>query len=334
MFIENIGQDKQWRGSAAQRICQAVPAHGIPFPIRAASIRLGIGTLLEHPFEFLDSKGTICCNGRRFVPSEPYERHENMRAHPTISVILLSSAFCASTTAQSVNQVPKPSDQPVGEVPTSAATVISAATATLVNSNLAPDEIISIRRLPSVAELKAAAGAQGLVVEKIVLTDAQITAVYRNTSNQSHTVCYQFLQAIDSQPQSTIPATAAVAPVLVPVPTPAPVSQAMVSSEAIPEDDYPTFAEPVYYPGYYPLPWFGGVSVNSRVGSHAYRGYYGGTYRGATYHGGTYRGATYRGGTYRGGTYRGGSYGGGTYRSGSYGGGSYHSGGGGFSGRW
>ena len=121
-----------------------------------------------------------------------------MRAHPTNSVILLSSAFCASTTAQSVNQVPKPSDQPVGEVPTSAATVISAATATLVKSNLAPDEIISIRRLPHVAELKAAAGAQGLVVGKIVLTDAQITAVYRNTSNQSHTVCYQFLQAIDS----------------------------------------------------------------------------------------------------------------------------------------
>ena len=264
----------------------------------------GIGTLLEHPFEFLDSKGTICCNGRRFVPSEPYERHENIRAHPTISVILFSSAFCASTTAQSVNQVPSllTSQWERFQHPQRG---LSAATATLANSNLAPDEIISIRRLPSVAESKAAAGAQGLVVEKIVLTDAQITAVYRNTKTSP-------IRSLSVSPgdrgatQSTIPrpqqsllyGTCTYTP---------PVSQACFFGgypggrlSHLPSQS--TILAITHYHGLGAFPKFAGWLPS-------YCGCYGGTYRGATYHGGTYRGATYLGLTVR--TYRGGSYGGG-----------------------
>ncbi len=209
-----------------------------------------------------------------------------MRAYPTICAILLSTAFGATTAAQSLNQVPKSPDQPAGQIPS------SIATATLIDLKLNPDEVINIKRLPSVAELAAVARAHGLVIEKIVLTNAQITAVYKDQSNQFHTVCYQFPQEISSQPASAMATVAAVAPALAVTPTF--VSPAPIAAEAVPADDYAAYGEPIYYSGYSPYPWFGSIPAYSRAGLHAYRGYHVGSYRSATYHGGSYRSATCR----------------------------------------
>lgn len=56
-----------------------------------------------------------------------------------------------------------------------------------------PNQIVYAPRLPSAGELTAVGTAQGLTVERIVETSAQITAVYRSTDGQTLTVAYQLL---------------------------------------------------------------------------------------------------------------------------------------------
>jgi hypothetical protein len=194
--------------------------------------------------------------------------------------------------AQPVNRVTAAPDEPAGQFRT------SFATAALVDSNLNADEVINIKRLPSVAELRAVAKANGFVVEKIVLGSARITAVYKNTSNQSHTVCYQFPQEASRPPQPTVPTVAAV----VPVPAPAYVIPTAISPEVVPADGYPNYVMPVYYPGYYP--WFSGRGIDaySRYRFHGYRGYDGGINRTGPYGAGNNRSGPNNGGSRRGGS--------------------------------
>ncbi len=228
-----------------------------------------------------------------------------MRAHPAFNGILVSAVLSASAAAQSAVQIPKSTGDPVGPIPT------SVATAALVDSKLDPDETISVKRLPSVAELMTIAGAHGLVVEKIVLSNAEITAVYRSAGNQLHTVCYQFPPIVINQPQPLAPMPApavflpAPAPAPVPEITPVVVSQPAISPMPVPADGYVAYYDPVCYPGYYPWPYSWGTYAGYRSRSHGHGGYggwssLGGASRGGSYSGGVPRNSTSRGGTSRG----------------------------------
>ena len=146
----------------------------------------------------------------------------------------------------------------------------------------APDQVIYIPRLPSPAELTSAAVAQGLTIEKIAQTSAQVAVVYRRADGQVSTVAYQLLPAAGSA--STAPAATATF-----VPAPA---TAMYVPTPAPAVVYAA-PEPVYYydPFYYPWPWFSPVSLDIGIG---YGFHYFGGGRGFRYYNGGHGG--FRGG--------------------------------------
>jgi hypothetical protein len=121
----------------------------------------------------------------------------------------------------------------------------------------APSQVVYAPRLPSAMELTNVAAAQGLSVEKIVQTSAQITVVYRSANGQLNTVSYQLL------PTANAPATTVVA-----APPPRVV---YVRSE--PRYYYDPFYDPYYGSSYYGSPWLAPVSLNLGWG-------WGGGYRG------------------------------------------------------
>ena len=125
---------------------------------------------------------------------------------------------------------------------------------------LAPNQTVYAQRLPSVNELTNIATAQGLAIERIEQSAAQVTVVYRYANGQTNTVAYLLL-----------PGVAATSTPVVATTTPPPA----VVYEAAPRIVYYDGYGPYYpYPGY----WYPPVSIALGFG---YRGgFYGG------YHGG------------------------------------------------
>lgn len=135
----------------------------------------------------------------------------------------------------------------------------------------APNQIVYSPRLPSATELTNAAAAQGLTVEKIEQSDAQVTAFYKNSTGQTNIVSYQLLPATS--------APAANAPTVIMPTTPAPTVVQPAPSVVYYEPAYRYGYAPGYYPaydyGYYPP-----VSLSLGFG---FRGGHGG-FRGGFHH--------------------------------------------------
>jgi len=192
-----------------------------------------------------------------------------MKTFPFFTVSVLTAAFIAAGASAQTSEPTAPPEAASPAAPTPV-----------------PDQVIYIPRLPSPAEVANAAAAQGLAIEKIAQTAAQVTVVYRRADGQTSTVAYQLLPAAGT-PATVV--TAAPATVVT-----APPATVVYASPA-----------PVYYydPFYSPWPWFGAISVDLGY-NHGFRHYRGG--RGYN-HGGYSRG----GGGHRGG---GGDHGGGHRR--------------------
>jgi hypothetical protein len=165
-----------------------------------------------------------------------------MKTNPVFTAVVLATAlFATGAVAQTNNQTPAPAaPSAVAVVPT-------------------PNEIIYIPRLPDPAELTNAAAAQGITVERIAQTSAQVTVIYRYADGQTHTVAYQLLPAAGSAPMATATAVTAV---------PAATTTVVYAAPA-----------PSYYyydPFYYPWPWYGPVSFRVGLGYSYY--HFGGGY--------------------------------------------------------
>jgi hypothetical protein len=123
----------------------------------------------------------------------------------------------------------------------------------------APSQVIYSPRLPTAAELTSIATAQGLSVQQITETSAQITAVYKNNAGTLTTIAYQLL------PTGNVPATAAAVV--------APSAPPTVVYETSPRVVYYRSYDPYYYdpfwPRYYP-------PVSLSLGFGYYRGGWGG----------------------------------------------------------
>jgi hypothetical protein len=127
------------------------------------------------PAAYLKKYGT----SQRFPGSHPAHTLKTMKTNLFFAAVVLSTAFLAT------GAVAQTSDQ----------TTPPAATATTVSPTPAPNVIIYIPQLPNPTELANAAAAQGLAIEKIVQTSAQIIVVYKYANGQTNTVAYQLLPA-------------------------------------------------------------------------------------------------------------------------------------------
>jgi uncharacterized membrane protein YgcG len=188
-----------------------------------------------------------------------------MKTNPFFTAVVLTTAFLA----------------PGAVAQTSTPTTPPAATATVASPMPAPNTIVYIPQLPTPAELANAAAAQGLSIDKIVQTSAQIIVVYEYANGQTSTVAYRLLPVAGSAPVA--PATTTVAP-------------AVAVAPAVTCAEVPTTVvySPYYYdPGYDSTwPWwfvpfsFVGVGYYGGYG-HGGGGYgHGGGYGGGYGHGG------------------------------------------------
>ncbi|MCX6953762.1 MAG: hypothetical protein NTV51_16545 [Verrucomicrobia bacterium] len=135
-----------------------------------------------------------------------------------------------------------------------------------------PNQTVYSARLPGVNELSAAAAAQGLTIDRIEQTAAQVTAVYRNASGQTTTVAYLILPGASVATAGTPAATGTVA-------VPASPAPKVVYYEPAPRVVYYEDYAPAYYYGY-PRYWGPPVSIGLGFGFRS-----GGYYRGG-FHGG------------------------------------------------
>jgi hypothetical protein len=133
----------------------------------------------------------------------------------------------------------------------------------------APNEVVYVPQLPSVADLTKAAAAQGITVEQINQTSSQITAIYKYSNGQVTTVVYQPLSAAES---SAVP---------VPTAAPAPGTTAVVPTTTVVYQSAPGYYyDYPYYPYYYGWGWYPPVSVGIGLGFHGGGYYHGGGFRG------------------------------------------------------
>jgi len=136
------------------------------------------------------------------------------------------------------------------------------------------DTVNHVAKLPTVDDVMRSVP-QGLIVERIEESQAQVVVYYRSSSGASTKVAYVQL------PQAGVAATAPTAPPApaapVPVPAPAPVVTApppatVYYTQPAPVYVYPTYStydDPYYYG--YPYPYlypFGGIGLGIRIGGH------------------------------------------------------------------
>jgi hypothetical protein len=131
----------------------------------------------------------------------------------------------------------------------------------------APNEVVYVPTLPSVADLTKAAAAQNVTVQQINQTSGQITVVYKYANGQVTTVAYQPLSAAENS-ALTAPAVAA----------------ADVPATAAPATVVYTTAPAYYYapyPYYYGWGWYPPVSIGLGFGFRGggFRGGFGGHFR-------------------------------------------------------
>lgn len=144
-----------------------------------------------------------------------------------------------------------------------------------------PSQFVYAPRLPSAVELTNVAGAQGLTIDKIVQTTAQMTVVYRNASGQTNTVAYVLLPSSGgptAQTATVVSAPATPAPQV--VYAAAPTTQVVYYTPApAPAPAY--YYDPFYYPSYY-SGWYAPVALSVGFGYYSGGHYHGG----GGYHGG------------------------------------------------
>jgi hypothetical protein len=187
-----------------------------------------------------------------------------MKTRFAIAIIGSSLVFALGAHGQSNNPV---------VVSPSAAPSPSVAPTVAPSTVVTPNQIVYAQRLPSVTELTDAAAAQGLTIDKIEQTSAQITVVYRYANGQINTVAYLLL------PNAGVAANTVVTPS-----TPAPAVVYEAAPRVVYYDDF-------YGPGYYPYYWYPPVSFRVGLGFNYHYGYHGGFGGGSRggFHGG-YRG--------------------------------------------
>jgi len=143
----------------------------------------------------------------------------------------------------------------------------------------APNQTVYVPRLPSAQELaNAAAGQQGVAIDRIEQTASQVTVVYKLPNGQTNAVAYQLLPAAASAPTQT---PGAPTQTLVTPTTPAPT----VVYQTAPRAVYYSDPSPYYYSsdGYYPsYYWYPPVALSLGFGY----GYFHGGFHGGFHHGG------------------------------------------------
>jgi len=184
-----------------------------------------------------------CGNSQHFPGSQPAHTLKTMKTNPCFAAVVLTTALLAPGT---VAQTSTPTTPP-------------AAAPTVASPMPTPNAIVYIPQLPTPAELANAAAAQGLSIEKIVQTSAQIIVVYKYGNGQTNTVAYQLLPVAGAAP--TVPVPAATTTV-VPVAT-----TTVVYAQPAPAYYY---YDPYYYP--WSWPWFAPISLGIGVG-YGYHGY-------------------------------------------------------------
>jgi len=189
-----------------------------------------------------------------------------------ILAAVLSAALTTVVAARP--QSPEPTTSSNGvvvpSVPAPAANVAPAPVASAPAETNGVTQIVYSPTLPAVAELKTAAEAQGLKLERVVQTQIQVIAFYRNTQGQEITVAYQ-----------TTPPTG------IPAPAPTVTAQPAVVAAPPPQVIYQTapqviYSDSPYYYGY-PRAYYPPVSLS--LGFVFGSGYHGGYYRGGYYGG-------------------------------------------------
>ncbi len=178
-----------------------------------------------------------------------------MKTRFPIAIVVSSLVFALGAHGQSTDStvvssrtIPSPSVAPT----------VSPSTA------VTPNQIVYAQRLPSVPDLTSAAAAQGITIDRIEQTSAQITAVYRYANGQINTVAYLLL------PTAGATATLSTAPVLTPS-TPAPAVAYNATPRVVYYDDYND-----YWSGYYPYYWYPPVAFRVGLGFNYHYGFRGG----------------------------------------------------------
>jgi len=135
------------------------------------------------------------------------------------------------------------------------------------------DTVNHVAKLPTVDDVMRSVP-QGLIVERIEESQAQVVVYYRASSGVTTKVAYVQL------PQAGMASTAPSAPAAsVPVPTPAPAVTAappatVYYTQPAPVYVYQTYSDysdPYYYGYPYPFPYlypFGGIGLGIRIGGH------------------------------------------------------------------
>jgi hypothetical protein len=195
-----------------------------------------------------------CGNSQRFPGSHPAHTLKTMKTNPFFTAVVLTTAFLA----------------PSAVAQTSTSTTPPAATSTVASPTPTPNTIVYIPQLPTPAELANGAAAQGLSIEKIVQTSAQIIVVYQYANGQTNTVAYQLLPAAGAAPVAPA-ATTTVVPAA---------ATTVVCAQPAPAYYY---YDPYYYP--WSWPWFAPISLGIGLG-YGYHGSYGFHHGGYGYHGG------------------------------------------------
>jgi hypothetical protein len=171
------------------------------------------------------------------------------------ALVSVATAQSQNTSATTANGVVKPTvPAPAANAPTASAAPVAPASA----ETNAVTQVVYAPKLPTAAELKTAAEAQGLKLERVVQTQIQVIAFYRDGNGHETTVAYQ------SVPPTGTPAAAPATVVTTP--------QTVIyqSPRVVYYDDYPTYYA---YPRYYYPP----VSLSFGFGFG--RGFYHGGYR-------------------------------------------------------
>jgi hypothetical protein len=143
----------------------------------------------------------------------------------------------------------------------------------------APNEVIYLPQLPAASALAASAnGSQGVTIDKIDQTSAEITVVYRFANGQTNTVAYRLIGQADATAAPTAaPAYGVPAPT-----TPAPAVVYAPGYVAAPGPYYYDYGPYAYAPyGYYWTGWFAPVGIGIGLGF----GFHGGGFHGGGFHG-------------------------------------------------
>jgi len=192
---------------------------------------------------------------QHFPGSRPAHTLKTMKTNPFFTAVVLTTAFLApGAVAQTCTPTTPPAATATVASPTA---TVASPTATAPSPTPAPNAIIYLPQLPTPADLANAAAAQGLAIEKIVQTSAQIIVVYEYANGQTNTVAYQLLPAAGAAP--TVPAaTTTVVP-----------GATTTVVYAQPASAY-YYYDPYYYP--WSWPWFAPISLGIGVG-YGYHGY-------------------------------------------------------------